>query len=797
MFIDKEKDKPQNQLQPPTSGSENDQKRNILFFGGFVLFLLVMIFIAFFIIYNNNGDHPKEQEEVSTSTESGQLGEKNLPGEADPSATNTDMDVLNGVEAEKLSFGDFYKKREISSEKAGLETYELPVNIKIDVANYHDFSRKIDLNGQVEALNNNGFAKIDNPFAGEADNFYSLYRELNSREIPPLITSDFLLYNYQNILKKEFKEIEHSVFYDNLWDINHELYTAAKVKYENRKKEVGIANDPLLEAMRREVAFFATALKLLEPTEDQIGTKGKNEEGEKFVQQEAYNYSLGLPSYLKTDVTEEVKFIKESSGKEKSPVLLYYRNYRDDFRVPEEYQNTARLNNFYLASQWLNSNFPLYYKTEKCPECLLDKEDWRISMITSFLISDDINSNQALQNKWARIYKIVSFFKGLRDDLTYLDYSRALNKVLGEEADFAKVFSDYEKADETLFDLRKELEKNKFTGIEGGYNINNTSTVPKQGLKVLTESYWPSDYIFKELTYPAVGEYKDSGEEQPKSEKNITACELRKKYYRCRGTALDVMNLIEPKNALKDDQYFIENTDYANYNEQEQKIKRELEKFNDYAWHGSNFWSLMAVLNNYLKDMEVEKPAFMKSDNWYARKMDASLGAFTNLQLNMDDLKIYKRGVSQNGSRIGGSGFQINEYAYVEPDLSLINELISNSEMLLKMFDSLKITEQTASVKNDMQRMIKRQKKIKSIMEKELEGNALDEDDYEFLHGFISQYKVDKKSDKIKKIPFGDKRGTLLESIDGVDLLLTVYQKEEKNFLTAGPVFNYKESFRK
>jgi hypothetical protein len=798
MFIDKEKDKPQNQVQySPNNG--DDPKRNVLLFGGFALFLSAMIFIAFLVIYTNNDDGSPEKEEAATSTEeTGKLGRENLPGEADDSSDNKNDDILSDVEAEKLSFGDFYEKKNISLDESGFKTYELPINVKVDVANYYDISRKIDLEENVKKINNNGFAKIDNPFAGKANNFYSLYRELNAQEIPPLITSDFLIYYYQNILKKEFKEIEHSIFYENLWDINHELYTVAKARYEKRRKEVGVTNDPLLEASRKEMAFFAVALKLLEPTDEQVETKGSSgEKEEKFTGQEAYDYSLELPAYLKTDVLEEVELIREGQKEEGSPVLLYYRDYREDFQIPEEYRDTARLKNFYLASQWLNSNFPLYHRTEECPECLLDKEDWRISMITSFLISKDLSDDQVLQNKWARIYKIVSFFKGLRQDLTYLNYNKALVEVLGENIDLAEEFADHKKTDQTLLELQKKLEEHEFAGIEGGHNTDSTSTMPMQGLKVLTEGYWPSDYIFKKLTYPEVGVYERSQAGDPEDKNNITACELDSTYYRCRGFAFDIINLVEPKLFLKDKQYFIENTDYIDYDKQERSLKEELKRFNNYTWYGSNFWSLMSVLNNYLQEMERKKPAFMKGDAWHERKLNASLGAFTNLQLDLDVFKIYQGGVKQNGSHIGGSGVMMSEYAYVEPDLSLINELISNSEMLLGIFDSLKITDQTASIKDDMQRMIERQKKIKEIMEKELKGEDLDEGDYEFLHEFIFQYRVDRKSDKVKEIPFGNGQGTLIESIDGVDLLLTVYQKGEKKFLTAGPVFDHEEGFRR
>lgn len=114
----------------------------------------------------------------------------------------------------------------------------------------------------------------------------------------------------------------------------------------------------------------------------------------------------------------------------KSPVLLYQRDYRS-FVVPEEYKSNAKLNNFYLNTKWLSSEFPLYYQDKnECPDCELDFDDWRVSMITSSFIAKDIFDSYELKNKWARIYKTLAFFKGLRGELTYVHYRDALKNTL-------------------------------------------------------------------------------------------------------------------------------------------------------------------------------------------------------------------------------------------------------------------------------------------------------------------------------------------------------------------------------
>lgn len=762
--------------------------------------MLILILVIFFMISRFSGDengNGGEEKEATTTDERGGLGrEGTLPGEAEESATTT-VEDLDGVEAEKLQFGQFYEKRSPFSPEEEPETYDLPMNIKTDVANYHDVARKIDLEGEVEELNTTGFTVIRNPFEEEADDFYEMYRHLTEKEVPPLLTTDFLIYYYQNILKDSFKEIEHNIFYDNLWEINRSLYHTAKRTYEERREEVGMVNDPLLEAARMETAFFAVTLKLLEPTEEQTAEekKGLSEES-KFTKQEASTYSLELPDYLKSQVEEEVELIRKGRREEESsPVMLYKRNYREDFQVPDEYEDTARLNNFYLASEWLNSNFPLYHRDEgDCSECLLDKEDWRISTIASFLISKHFDESQALKNKWARIYKIISFFEGLREDLTYLDYNESWEELIDEEKGVEEVFPSYgEEMDDRLEELREDLEDREFSDMAGGYNTDTTSTRPLRGLKVLTESYWPNDHIFERLTFPFVTFYRGGGTDRDNEDLNITSCELgsggSKGLYRCRGVGMDVVDLVKP--LPEENEYFAENTNYNKYNERKEELREELKKFDNYKWHSENFWSLLDMSRTYIQEGDIQKPAFTRSDEWRNKKIRTSLGAWANLQLEKDSLKIYKGGDSEGG--LGRGGVPVSEYAYVEPEPELIAELISNSEMLQGMLDSLKITDEVLAIKTDMERMIERLKRTEEIAEKELSGEELSGDDHEFLHEFIRRYEVDSKGKKEMGIDFGEDQGRLMVNIEEVDVAVVTYEKEGKKFFAVGPVFGYRE----
>ena len=251
----------------------------------------------------------------------------------------------------------------------------------------YDLSRKINLDTGVADLNRLGFAILDNPWSREINDFYSIYERLEEKQVPIMITSDFLIYYYQNSLKKIFKDIEEDVFYNNLWLVSKDLYNLAKSRYEARLASIGQINDSILEGQRMEMAFFAVALELLKPETKQTVPKGSLDEASKFSQTDAERFSFNSAPYLREDVLAEVALIKEARENKKSPNLLYVRDY-SEFKVPKEYQKDAKLNNFYLAAKWLSSIFPLEYKTAACPECLLDKEDWRLSMTVPVYSTD-------------------------------------------------------------------------------------------------------------------------------------------------------------------------------------------------------------------------------------------------------------------------------------------------------------------------------------------------------------------------------------------------------------------------
>ncbi len=762
------------------SGGSSSPKKIIIM----LIILIAVIALALILIFRY---YSKQTEKNQNPQENNEETENELSELFFPILKNPDLDSITDIATstdlliEYLTFSNFYNKQKIDV-RPEFEKYNLPLNTKIDIINYHDTARKLNLDPLIEDINNNGFALLDNPWKNEVNDFYSAYAKLREEQIPIFISSDFLIYYHQNIMKKTFKDIEENIFYYNVWDINKDLYSRAKTRYEARLSEVGNINDPLLEASRLATVFFAVSLELLKPLPTQIAPIGVQINQDRFSVSEANRFAFNVPYNLRGEVEAELLLIREAEKNSKSPVLLYDRDY-SEFKVPSDYSRHAKLNNFYLASKWLNSVFPLYYQEDSCASCLLDREDWRINFIAALLISEDFNSLPQIKNRWARIYKVISFFKGLKDDLVYINYRDALLAVLGQDYDIEAVFKgDNTSIDENLLKLSQEISKYEFLEIQGGPSITDLKEKVKIGFRVLSESYSPNDYLLSRLVGSNVGNYLA----ESIVDKNITACGKKNNLKRCNGSSYDVINLFYP---LEDNPYFIENSNYDYYESASSRLSREIE--NSITHHASSYWSSLVLIREFLGYDKEMMPAFAESSKWEEKSLSTAASAWANSYIPLE-----KFNINQSLGARGLNDFsRWSESSYIEPNLALINELISNNEMVLDTLVALRIETEIKQVIEDLRTASANLERIRDIIIKEITGKEIDSLDFEFISDFVAALEivepVKDKSFNIKPPTFTK---SLIPSLNNFKFIIVVNQRDNQKFFSVGPVWNYSET---
>ena len=762
------------------------------FFNNRLLLMLVISFLVIIIIamvglliyLKKSAPKDTMPKDISVKEEQDKDGHLNIGKLPEDEQNNNNQNDINSAsstlnQVENLLFGNFYHKYGEALVSVALN-YELPLNVKSQASNYYDLARKIEISDEnIEKLNQNGFVVLDNQF--KANNLNDLYRYFLDNNIPIIITSDYLIYYYQNVLKQSFKEIEKNIFYEKLWNISRELFDIANKRYQKRKLDSGLTNDPVLEAERMEAAYFAVTLKLLEPTSKQINVSTKFIDENKFTSQEAEKFYFEVPSYLKVDVNKELSLIREAQKTAKSPIFFYEIDY-SSFEPPRQYQGNAKLNNFYLASHWLNLVFPLYFRTQECLDCLLDENDWRITTIAASLISYDIFQSDDLKKEWASIYKIIAFFRGLRQDLTYLHYNQSLQELFGDNYDIETLFSkDNPDSFDNLLKLQNKLTSFYFSELEGGLSRDDSQEIKKIGLKILQDSYWPDKYILNHFIYPYVGKYK----EEIEGKLPITACPKKKEnaHIRCRALGLDIINLIYPIN----NDYFLKNINYEGYKDQVALFRETLDKFNVYSWHNNNFWTTLYLLKEFLSPANTPSFIYTQTEDWQAKKINTALGAWLNLQLPLDKF------VFTDASTVRHSFYLDEEkYDYIEANSSLIQELLANTKMLLDMLNALGINEYDNTASLYLKDLLLRLEKIETIINKELRGDTIEQSEYKFIADFIKQFTIKGLANKKITIQFKNKRD-ISESLEGVKIILLATKQKEKIILNAGALFNYQE----
>lgn len=729
---------------------------------------------------------------------------------------NGDGNQVNaGIKAETLFFGNYYHpiNDQVSVKAKGIA---LPTNIKKIASNYYPIDREISLVNAFESINKNGFAVIDNPFAKQANDFYSIYTLLNQKNISYLVTDDFLLYYYQNSLKNIFKTIETDVFYKEFWEINKQMFEVADKRYRERYAKVGFLNDPVLEGLRTEAVYFATMLEILKPTPKQVLSATKDSVQVKdyyknfFSDQEAKYYSFTAPAYLTDTISKEMTLINRGIRNDKpvrSPALLYTRDYRE-FEVPKEYAANGRLRNFYLANTWANSIFPLFYKNADCPDCLLDYEDWVINQAAAHLIARDLNANQDLKNRWAKIHKIIAFMGNLRQELTYLEYQKSFIELFGDpETETAKKWVSAGKLTspapfrtiEDVFDVAnsnrdKELKAlgDKIAGVtfdiyKGGLDRNTPEGKAASGMRMLAVSFDPTKYVYNQLLYDKVGPHLNF-DYKIKDYKNVTTCVgTGRVTNRCRAFGLDIINAVfdEP---IKSD-YFKINTNYKNYGNQAPIIRKHFNSFDALGWNNNLYWASLDLSRQMLNNHRIDNLPYTQTDAWVDVNLITAQATVLNSRLPVDrwSLAIKKDTNIENEE-------SIVKYNYVETNLKLVNELIAKTQMVYDVFVGLDLVQPNNT---EFEQMVADLNNLKSIILKELKAEDFYFKDWTFLNEFTSRYYLDSIGNKqitsVFPVPDSRQAKSLKQVNDGVKLLITAQHHQGRDLLVVGPVFNYRE----
>jgi hypothetical protein len=715
----------------------------------------------------------------------------------------------------KFTMVDCYELEQLSISPDAPD-YLLPLDLN-EVTNFGEVEATFYLTeSQKQLLQENGFVVI--PWHG--DDVVQPYKTLKEREIPIFVTSDTLLHLYHIQFNEILKRLEEEEFFDGLIDTSLAMMDRAMQDYES------FGGGDLKEAAKRNVAYFAVALSLLQTlTEgydeeaikqgiEQWNEEHPWEEPREFKPLKKVNFTV--PSYVVDEVNEEIGNIEAHQGFKPSAIFNSQYDCRCDLPgcycedysqyVPRgHYTRSEALKRYFKTMMWYGR---MAFLLKGGDDALITEEDARMATIQASLISAELPSVllQAEQSNltscwdvWNQIYSVTSFFVGTADDLTPYEYLDAMEKVFGTEFNSTQLDDD-----EMLLNLEAELAQMRNPQIYGGSGvcvIYPPVTKEKlyeclgstKGMRFMGQRFVPDSYMFQNLVFPPVGMYV--GDDEPFT-MGMTAIGPS----RCFPRGLDVMAVLGSERAYEildaegDIEYRGENT---SYDKQLNELRGEFAACSEEDWNRNLYWSWLYSLKPLLEDFGQGYPAFMQTKAWQDKELQTALASWT--ELRHDTILYAKQSYTPAATAMPPQPQPV--VGYVEPVPEFYNRMLSLTVMTMEGLDKLgALSDEEESRLESLENILG---KLITISQDELEGKELSEDDYEFIRNFGEELDSiiagveakGKETTLVADVHTDVNSGQVLEEGLGyVDLALVAYKIPEGSIiLGAGPTLSYYE----
>jgi len=716
--------------------------------------------------------------------------------ELTPSSMETEPVDLSVVDTGKIIFSGLYSLEPMDV-SLNAPQYQLPIGTS-DISNFQSFSAKISLSDAALALlERNGFVVIDNPFDPEEDDITKPYERLKDEETPLFITSDSLLHLYHVQFSETLRQIEEKVFYDGIWNISRSLLEDSIEKY-------GRSSGDLNEASRRNVAYFAVGLKLLQPREGQVCTdESLLEDPGSFREEDLDRYGFELPGFVAEIVKEELGLIEGHEGFSKSPTFIYREDYSQ--YVPRgHYTRSEKLRNYFETMMWYGRMSHLLKgsdqieKGETCSDlsfcdALISTYDSKIQTMQACLIAAGFAENPVLKAAWDRIYAVTSFYVGLSDDLGPNEYIEALDFV------FNGVFDPNDLDNQTIGRLKARLAEYRPPEIYGGTGEIGIlpPLTPEQadevleatkGFRLMGQRFVPDSYMFQNLVIPKVTRL--IGQEEA-----FTTVMTPIGPARGFPRGLDLMALLGSGRAaeLLDE---LNDSSYLNYSTQFDQLREEFEGLSEEDWNKNLYWSWLHALKPLLEEFGEGYPTFMQTEAWRDKELTTALASWAELR---HDTILY----AKQSYTVEVLCEVIKEPAigYVEPVPRFYSGLLALTRMTMEGLDEMDaLDDEARSRMESLEGILAR---LMQISRKELENEELSQEDYDFIRDFGESLEdtlqgVDERARKTTMVADvhtdQNSQQVLEEAVGYVRLMIVAYKVLDGRILVgAGPVMSYYE----
>lgn len=404
--------------------------------------------------------------------------------------------------------------------------------------------------------------------------------------------------------------------------------------------------------------------------------------------------SGAIPSYAAPTVEAELKLINEAKGEAASPLMG--KDYKEDYSqyLPRgHYTKSEELKNYFKSVMWYGR---ITFRVENETETQ-----------SALLLTLALNGNPKAVSLWQSIYEPTAFFVGQADDLTYQDYFNAAKAVWGDNnLNDPKALADAGKL-ATFRAAIKQLPAGKINSLLRPKTDN--AQEENKGFRLMGQRFTLDAYVMQKLVQPDV-----PGRTMPKG--------------------LDVPAAFGSEQALK---LLEQQGDAKNpaYPAQLNKLKGELTALTAEQWTQNLYWGWLYKLKSLLEKRGEGYPAYMQNEAWQRKQLVTTLGSWT--ELKHDTILYSKQVVVGTGAFMPPKEELIT--GFVEPEPTYYARLAALAAMTRTGLQQRNLLAQEQA--NVLDNLEKTALQLKTIAEKELSNQALNDDEKNFIIAWSSNLK--------------------------------------------------------
>ena len=670
-----------------------------------------------------------------------------------------------------------FTSKQYNNPEYNLPLTALPENYQRDIVNKFGTSLTTE---QQSKLFQNGVVILP---GGEHDRFEISYNYLSTRRssdpqdregVPIFITTDSILH----LFHIEFNEMLKSIEMNKLIPMLNEFLE--KTIRESIAQYNGLDDPELKELARRNVAYLTVAKKLLDPSYT-VPIMVANDVNEEIKRIEDHRGFFRNPLFSKdcTDACEQILYpgnypegdkcnqmVKDLKVEYEGKTWLFQDLYREvcikecyceDYSqyVPRGHYTTSdELKQYFKSMMWLGR---MTFKAKG--------EGWTKQAI---LLTDAVKSAESF-DLWKKIYTVTGFFAGASDDLTFYEYDNAIFNLFSYEFDEEK-----ELKQQVTEKMQEEIRKMRGPKILGGFEFDLAGNLKDktQGLRLMGQRYALDSHVLSDLVYKNVGpnpsspyyykvfdcpypsftqprEFYDSCESMSVNKTKYwnEVCDCAMQVLRgnpeelwsvCRfmPTGLDVMSALGSERA---DEILAEKkmSDFCDYDVKNKELKDLVNSYEE-EWTQNLYNSWLWMLKPVLTEKPQGYPNWMRSLMWKNKDLSTALSSWA--QLRHDTILYVKQSYTTAAMGESAGPMESKYYGYVEPNPELYARAKFIIEYLIKGMEEQGVM--TEDVKNALEQSKEMVAKLQEISEKELEGETLSEEEYEYIEDIHEKFET-------------------------------------------------------